>query len=709
MNRTRALRLAALALAALWLVGLTIVMVARASFPLELEWMEGGTLHQAQRLLDGAPVYAEPSVEFVPFLYTPLYPAVVAGFGSVFGLSYALARAVSIACAMATGLALWRAVANEVATPTARRVAWLAPALFASGFVFTYRWLDVARGDAMFLAWALWGLVLLRSGLRREVIDTRVGLVRVAAAGLCLALAFWTKQTAALFIVAAGGVALMRSWRSCAVLVAVVGLVDGVGVLLGQAATDGWLWTYIYELHQNHAFNRVRFTKKTWGMFLHAAPFAALWLAMIVGGRARAWRQMRGQATASTFADGALRFWGVMFAAGLLASALGYSTQWAEANAFLPGVATGAVVCALALARASESTPSSALVPVGWGLLGTQLLFALLVEPQYQPIQDRGVRGVTQSYRWQQLSRTVPSAAKVERATALATQLRARHASGRRLFAPQRPWWPWLGAQLEGGAPRPGHVGSMGLNDVPKAARLRLRRELRRRLADGRWDDLYFEGSLASWWWLRPTIASHYRLRARVRGDARVLPMVGFMSEAGMVTPYRGEQLWLERIAEPIEVEGQASLLDFEGARHDENVQAQEVSGAAFGRGPVRSVHRKLPAVGPISGARLLSSAAGPQGERARGAWTSMPFALPSDARALVYRASRVGADAAGLEVVLVAGEDSLNLPVDVEGWSLRSHRFDLPATWAGREVQLRVRDRSKVGALLFDDLRAER
>ena len=52
------------------------VFLARLSYPLDLEWMEGGVLTHALRLSRGQPLYAEPSVDFVSFLYTPLYPAV---------------------------------------------------------------------------------------------------------------------------------------------------------------------------------------------------------------------------------------------------------------------------------------------------------------------------------------------------------------------------------------------------------------------------------------------------------------------------------------------------------------------------------------------------------------------------------------------------------------------------------------------------------
>ena len=48
------------------------VLLLRLSYPLDLEWMEGGILTHALRLGRGLPLYAEPSVDFVSFLYTPL-------------------------------------------------------------------------------------------------------------------------------------------------------------------------------------------------------------------------------------------------------------------------------------------------------------------------------------------------------------------------------------------------------------------------------------------------------------------------------------------------------------------------------------------------------------------------------------------------------------------------------------------------------------
>ena len=56
--------------------------------------MEGGTLTHAVRVVRGEPIYAPPSVDFVAFFYTPLYPRLLALLSHVTGgLSFTLGRA----------------------------------------------------------------------------------------------------------------------------------------------------------------------------------------------------------------------------------------------------------------------------------------------------------------------------------------------------------------------------------------------------------------------------------------------------------------------------------------------------------------------------------------------------------------------------------------------------------------------------------------
>ncbi len=497
-------------LAIAWGVTLAIVFALRIGFPLELEWMEGGSLHTALRLQQGRAIYGPPSAEFVPFLYTPLYPALLAILGWALPLGYALGRAVSVAATAATAAGLWRLAAQE-GKPRAHGAA--AAGMFLAGYVFTFRWYDVARADSLFLALLVWGLVLLRAsdGDRRKAL----------LAGVLVALAFWTKQTAAVFVLASGAACLFTAPRSLLPYAGAIAAIDGLGLLVGDWLTDGWLWTYVFELHQQHAFNAARFWRKTWGMFVHAAPLLVALVAWI----AAVWLHGRTGAKGQVEKDRrrGLVFWGAIAAAGLVTSALGYATQWAEPNAFMPGVCFAAAWLAVAL-------PVGRGEAVALGLVAAQLVFALAVEPRYQPIQDRGPAALGESYAWQDPARTIPPAELRARAAELRGEL--ERASGP-VLALHRPWW----GVLAGG---PGQVGSMGINDVPKDRQVEIRGALARAVAAGEFAAVWIDGDPPAW--LRAALQGRYRLARRLEGAARVLPMTGYMSAAGMVTPWTGAQ-----------------------------------------------------------------------------------------------------------------------------------------------------------------------
>ncbi len=644
-----------------------LAMVLRIGFPLELEWMEGGVLHQAHRFARGEPLYPPPGPDFVPFLYTPGFAVLLGSLGKVVGVSFALGRLVSIVSCVAIGWAIWRAVALA-GKPAEHR--WAAIGLFAAGYVFTFRWLDLARPDTMAMALCLWALVVLRGarGSHKAAI----------AAGVLMALSFWTKQTAATFVIASGLGALIVAPRQLPAYALSIAVIDGGGVLVGNALTDGRLWHYIYELHQTHAFNEERFEKKTWGMFLHAGPFVVL--ATIVGLAALAAR------LGAASKDGRWKqakdplYWGLMAATGLLVSALGYATQWAEPNAFIPGVLMGSIAVAVLLPRG------------GWpawvctGAVLAQLAWSGAVEPMFQPIQSHGWGSLKASYAWQRWDRTVPSASGRARAATLRADIEE---SPGPVLALQRPWW----SVLAGGG---GHVGSMGITDVLPEDRREIQRAVVAQLRDQRFAQVWTEGDPPRW---MASGLRGYSLQRRLHGQQRVRPMSGYMSEAGMVTPYRADQLMFAPSAPRSRPPGTTVIADFESGR----VEAFTRQGAAFGPRATRSVNGTFPAVGPVGGGSYYSSA-GPRGAlKATGSARSAPFVLPEGGAVELLLGSVGTRDR--LEAAIVAGDDRVPLPLPQTHLSLAPVRWDVPSQWAGREVVLELRDDAPTAALFVDDV----
>lgn len=50
-----------------------VVMLLRIQYPYQLEWMEGGEIEHIKRLLEGKKIYVEPSLDFIPYIYTPFF------------------------------------------------------------------------------------------------------------------------------------------------------------------------------------------------------------------------------------------------------------------------------------------------------------------------------------------------------------------------------------------------------------------------------------------------------------------------------------------------------------------------------------------------------------------------------------------------------------------------------------------------------------
>lgn len=471
---------------------------ARLLYPLDLEWMEGGMLVHVQRLLEGHGVYTAPSADFIPFAYTPLYYVVVAVPASLLGVSFAVARAVSLlslaAIALAYGRAFWPTDSPRTPGPGRWYAAWAALACLALlllEYFATGAWLDLARADTLFLALTLWGAVVLVRGpgsFRAMVVS-----------GVLFSLAFWTKQTAFFFILAAGAWQAARDWRRLIVLVGTVALLCGGGLLLLQWTSDGWAWFYVREIHRLHTFDATRAWSTT-----PAGLADRLWPLVALGAVGLAWSAIPWRRPDSRRPDSRVAFWWWFAAAGLLAAAVGSGTQWAHTNALLPAAVflPPAVAASwLAWAREGAARPlgDETGVPPSRPRLHAAFLaagFALLLFH----VHSRHPSGAD-------FRQATPTRADVAAAERFIATLRRMPGP---ILIPYHPW----SAVLAGS---PAHFHQHALNDL-RGAKRPVPVDLVSGLKSRRWGTIVHDRHGHAFWRQWPGFTAHYRNTSAVRG-----------------------------------------------------------------------------------------------------------------------------------------------------------------------------------------------
>jgi hypothetical protein len=470
--------LAAFAAGSVALVGHFALFAARAGFALDLEWMEGGLLLHALRFAEGKNIYVPPTLEFVPYLYTPLYPALLALLSKVVPLGYLLGRVVSI-LAFAGALALLGAAAlraaGEGGAPASLRspgrLAGLAVAVgaagaVAAGFVATGGFYDLVRADSLLL-------VLQAGALFCALAAAGRGSYRMAAlAGLLIALAFFSKQTASVIGLSIGLGLLLASWRRGLVYGVAAAVTLGVGLLFLHLTSDGWFWTYVFELHQSHEFYpRRAFVETPLHLIKLARP---LYLAWLLAGLAL----LRARALLRRDAIHALAALG-----GVVSACVGFGTQWAFDNAYIPAIyfpAFSAAVwisrlAALALHAPSGRAPAAALSALAGVALALQALPGAL--PDRRKLAP-GRQDHAAAQRFLGHLRSLPGP----------------------LFIPFHPYYAVLAGQ-------PPHLHRMGVWDV--TAKLGRPAGLDQALASGRFSHVVLDWKSQPWEW--PTLVGRYQ------------------------------------------------------------------------------------------------------------------------------------------------------------------------------------------------------
>ncbi len=243
MSRERLLRATLIAplLLAVWMIGDVLeTMLKRLPYPYDLEWMEGGVLVHAWRLQHLKQIYVVPDPEFIPMIYPPGYPALVAFLGLFTGLSHSVGRFVSGSATIFACLAIVWFLNRRFRDPIA---GFLGAAVYLGTYQRSGSFMDMVRPDALFVALSAWAVVL---GLERDPKHHR-------NAGLLIFLAFTVKHNAALFgFPIALAIWSRGSWRDAARFGAWSAIPALVYLGFMEWWTGGLFLTWILEVPNSH-------------------------------------------------------------------------------------------------------------------------------------------------------------------------------------------------------------------------------------------------------------------------------------------------------------------------------------------------------------------------------------------------------------------------------------------------------------------------
>lgn len=233
-------RTGALLAAAAALLAFLALALERIDYPFEIEWMEGGSLGHVERLRAGEALYASPSLEFTPFIYTPLYFEMSSWIAEWLGGGFAPLRAISLLASLVSFALVGCLVGRESGS---RSAGLLAAGLLAATFEASGAWFDIARVDPLFLAFTLATVFVLRFG------SSLPAGILAGALGAC---AFFTKQTTLTILAPFLLCAVFERSRFWVAFFGTLALGVAAGSVALEVGSDGWYSYYAFDLPRQH-------------------------------------------------------------------------------------------------------------------------------------------------------------------------------------------------------------------------------------------------------------------------------------------------------------------------------------------------------------------------------------------------------------------------------------------------------------------------
>ncbi|MBN1902703.1 glycosyltransferase family 39 protein, partial [Candidatus Sumerlaeota bacterium] len=233
---TAALRYLAVLVSLVYILAYIFVVLSRIGYPFELEWMEGASVIHIKRILEGKPLYVRPTIEFVPFFYTPFYFYISTLFSLILGLGFLPLRIVSFLSSLGSLCVIYYWVKTETRD---KIFGIMAAGFFAAAFKLSGFWYDIARVDSLFLFFALAGALLVKF---------RSSPISFILSGVLFSLSFWTKQTA-LVLFAPLSIYILIYKRKFLIpfLATTITAVGGMSLLV-NIITRKWYYYYVFFL-----------------------------------------------------------------------------------------------------------------------------------------------------------------------------------------------------------------------------------------------------------------------------------------------------------------------------------------------------------------------------------------------------------------------------------------------------------------------------
>lgn len=222
--------------ATLYIIVYLILALSRIGYPFELECLEGCSMEHVRRILSGQKLYVSPSIEFVPFVYTPLYFYLSAVMSKILGIGLMPLRLVSFISSIGCFFVIFLIVNQETGSKFS---SILAGCLFAATFQISGAWFDIARVDSLFLFLLLVALYLVKF---------KKSLKSYIFAGVLIAFSFLVKQTALVISLPIMLYCALSNRRYSIFFIGTIVAIIGISTLFLNYIHDGWYNYYIFYL-----------------------------------------------------------------------------------------------------------------------------------------------------------------------------------------------------------------------------------------------------------------------------------------------------------------------------------------------------------------------------------------------------------------------------------------------------------------------------